>query len=927
MDNTMSASPIVALVVALLATPGVWATGQALDLEHPVMDHGVDLAKTATYEDWVKPAMAMSEDELLAFVPEWTYVQYCECPNCYGGVEGNGIFTWTSERPNEMTCRFCNTVFPNERFPETETLTGQNLLGETITLPYHKGTQADAPHFLSLHLQLLRRGWLEWQCDTLARAYALTGKVEYARRVALILDRCATRYPHYPVMQNLPRRISFREQKAPWPWDSGRWDFFRNNIPISLLPAYDLTYASPEFDRLSQERGYDVREHIENDFLKVACEEIMVRDDHVNNCVGYDVRSAAILGRIINEPRFVHWAYHWMQRNLTEGFMRDGSWKEGTPAYHAMTVGGLTYAFDAVKGYSDPPGYTDPVDGERYDNLDPDRDFPFWARCKEAPAVLAHPNGMDACVHDTHPYAYRWPEREATVSTICPAVGHASLGRGRGPDQMQAQLHFSGGYGHQHYDNCNLTLWAKGKEMLPDVGYTWTQMRCWTTSAICHNQVVVDRLDQRGSPSDGSLLAYHPGDLEDPESLDVAVVETEGRLGYQNVPDLDLYRRLLVTVPVSATDAYVVDVFRVRGGKLHDWALHGDADEDTTASCDLPFGDPVATMLLPDEEWVEPTQEAHQYPPYGMLRDMRRAPVDRGFELDLAYSGNDAPRYRLHMLPAGPAEVWLGRAPSVRRMGQGSSGDMRKAYDFWMPMMLLRRTGESPLTSVFAAVHEPYAGDPFVAEVTPLALEPAAELATAIQVRHGDAVDTIISTGDEAPYPSRATESGLTVRGRLAVVRQVAGQVTAAWLFDGASLTGPGFSLVTETAGFDGELTGSTRRAEGQPEDALLTEAALPAGDTLQGQWLIATLPNGMTQGYEIAEVATGEDGRIHIITTDDHGLRMTGEGVEEAYFPLRKLAGRCRFHIVGMASVRQEAGGRVRTRATGKVQVTWPGQ
>ncbi len=918
---------LTALLVVVLATGVAWCGGQALDLEHPVMDHGLDPAKLATYEEGIKPAMAMSEAELLAFVPEWTYVQYCECPNCYGGVEGNGIFTWTIDRPGEMTCRFCGTVYPNERFPETEILTGQNALGETITLPYHKGSQADAPHFLSLHLQLLRRRWLEWQCDTLARAYALTGNEEYARRVALVLDCCATRYPHYPVMQNLPRRIAFRDQKAPWPWDSGRWNFFHNNIPISLLPAYDLTYASPEYDKLSAERGYDVREHIEKDFLKVTCEEIMLRDDHVNNCVGYDVRSAAVLGRIINEPRYVHWAYYWMQRNLTEGFMRDGFWKEGTPAYHAMTVGGLTYAFEAVRGYSDPVGYTDPQDGERYDNLDPDRDFPFWARCKNAPAVLAHPNGMDACIHDTHPYAYRWPKREATVSTICPAMGHASLGRGRGLHQMQAQLHFSGGYGHQHYDNCNLTLWAKGKEMLPDIGYTWTQMRCWTTSAIGHNLVVVDRLDQRSSPSDGNLLAYHPGDLQDPESLDIAVVEADGKLGYRNIPDLDLYQRMLVTVPVSARDAYLVDIFRVRGGKLHDWALHGDADEDTTAVCDLPFGDPVPTMLLPDEEWVEPTQEAHQYPPYGMLRDMRPASVESGFALDFVYSGDGAPRYRLHMLPGGPAELWLGRAPSVRRMGQGSSGDMRKAYDFWMPMMLVRRTGEAPLTSVFVAVHEPHVGTPFVQGAQPLAMEPGDALATAVEVRHGDTVDTIISTADEAPYPVRATASGLALRGKLGIVRQVAGQVTAAWLLDGASLTGPGFGLVAETAGFDGELTGSTRQADGQPRDALLTDTPLPSGDALRGQWLLLTLPNGMTQGHEISEVVAQADGQTAIVTAQDHGLRVTAGGVEETYFPLRKLEGRCRFHIAGLASVQQGADGLLRTRATGKLQVTWPGQ
>lgn len=896
---------------AVFSTSRVWCAGQALGIRHPVMDWKVDGARVAEYEAGVERVMRMTEVQLLAFVPQWTYVQYCECPRCYGGVEGNGVFTWTIERPEEMTCRYCGTVYPNPQYPETETLTGQNMLGETITLPYHKGTQADAPHFLSSHLLLLRRSWLLSQADLLARAYATTGKEAYARRVAVILDAFAQRYPHYPVMQNLPRRVTFREQKAPWPWDSGRWDFFHNNIPISLLPAYDLVYLSPQFDLLSQERGYDVRERIEQDFLKPSCEEIMLREDHVNNCVGYDVRSAAILGRIFAEARYVHWAFGWMTRNLTEGFMRDGFWKEGTHSYHDMAVGGLTYALDAVRGYSDPPDDTDPVDGTRYDDLDPDGQFPFWGYCKDAPDILASPDGIAATFHDTHPYERRATPRSQTVSTMMPAVGHASLGRGRDGDQMQAQLHFSGGYGHQHYDNLNLTLWAKGKEMLPDLGYTWTQMRCWTTSTVAHNTVVVNRQDTKANPSDGNLLAYHPGDLTDPEALAPALVEADGKLGYSDIKDLNLYQRTLLLIPVSAADAYVVDLFRLRGGQIHDWALHGDADEDVTAACDLPLGPALATMLLPEEKWVEPEQEYHTYPPYGMLRDMRPAAVPGSFRLDFVYSGDPPRGYRLHMLPCGGAELLLGRAPSVRRMGQGSHGDMRKAYDFWMPIMLLRRTGQAPLTSVYTAIHEPWAEKPFLDAVEPVQLSPPAELALAIEVRQGQTVDTIISTNDTPPYPERRTASGISIRGRFAVVRQVGGTATVLWLFDGQRLEGNDFLLASQVTAYEGDLTGATRVADGGAQDALITDARLPAGEALRGRWLIVTYPNGLTQGHELERVEE-RHGQTLPVTRTDHGLRLAGETVQEVYAPLRKFQGTCHFRLASVTSGVRSDGGRI---------------
>jgi hypothetical protein len=892
------------LLCAAVPTVGRCA-GQALDLPRPVMDWQVDPARRDAYEAATERVMAMSEAETLAFVPQWTLVQYCECPKCYGGVEGNGIFTWTIDRPAEMTCRFCQTVFPNADYPETARLTGRNLLGEEITLPYHEGSQNGAPHFLSTHLQLLRRAWLLSQVDALARAYAVTQKEPYARRVAMILDAFAERYPHYPVMQNLPRRIAFREQRAPWPWDSGRWNFFHNNIPIALLPAYDLVYASPELDRLSQERGYDVRERIERDFLKPSCEEIMLRTDHVNNCVGYDLRSAAILGRIIGEPRYVHWAFGWMRRNLAEGFMRDGFWKEGTHSYHAMAVGGLTYAFEALKGYSDRPGYVDIEDGTRFDGLDPERAFPFWGLCKHAPEALAAPTGIAATFHDTHPYERRAAVREATVSALLPAVGHAALGRGRGEDQLQAQLHFSGGHGHQHHDNLTFTLWAKGKEMLPDLGYTWTQMRCWTTSTVAHNTVVIDRRDQGGHPSDGNLLAFHPGDLADPESLEPSLVEADGKLGYSGIEGIDLYQRALLLIPVSAADAYVVDVFRVRGGRLHDWALHGDADEDVTAACSLPLGEPQPNLLLPDETWVEPQQEAHTYPPYGMLRNMRPAGADGAFQLDFSYAGEPVRGYRLHMLPCGGAELWLGRAPSVRRMGQGSKGDMRKAYDYWMPMALLRREGPAPLVGVYTAVHEPWSERPFIDAVQPLALAPSGEFAMALQVRHGDAVDTILSTNDVAPYPERTTASGIAVRGRVAVVRQTPGQPTRAWLFDGERVEGEGFALTAEGTELAGELVGSTREADGGLENALITKAKAPAAAGLgpvEGRWIIVEYPNGLTQGYELAR-SEERGGRTLLVTRQDHGLRIMGQQVEETYAPLRRMEGQCRFRLAAMAS------------------------
>ena len=900
------------------------AAGQAVHLKHPVRDWKVKALTPAEAVAATRASMELSEEQMLAFVPPYGHNQFCECPHCYGGVEGNDVFTWSIARPEELVCRFCKTVvLPNPAYAETKSLAGQNLLGETVIFPYAYNEEKKVAHFLSSHLWLHKRAWLTRQMDILARAYAATGDGRYARRVALCLDTFAQVYPHYPVMQSTIRRFAFREQKAPYPWDSGRWNHFHNEVPIEVIPAYDLVYDSPEFDRLSAERGYDVRERIEQDFLKAATAAALLYPDFVSNVIGYSPRSAALLGQVIAEPRYVHWAFGWMEANVTRGFSRDGMWNEGTPSYHYMTLGGLKSCFAAVEGYSDPLGYKDPVDGTRFDQLDPTRELPLWARCLTAAEAICLPSGDSPCIHDSWYHERRAAPRDVTGSAILPGLGHVALGRGRGAAQLQAHLHFSGAYGHAHYDALNLLLWAKEREMLPDLGYTWTQMRYWTASTLAHNLVAVDRRDQDPDRVGGSLLLYLPGDPQRPDGLDVGAVEAEAPLAYQSVKDLSLYRRLLVTIPISAADAYVVDVFRVRGGKTHDWTLNGSADEDTTATCSLPLEGQRQWLLEEGEPWVEPRTQGERSNAYGFVRDAARASFPGAMSLDLAYAGA-APRGLKVRLFAEPGEVWLGRSPSVRRMGAGTKGDGRTAYDFWMPKLILRRQGDGPLQSTFAAVHEPWTDTPFLAEVTRLKITPDDGLCVALQVRHGQTTDTIISTADDGSSPERVTETGIVLRGRLGVVREVAGKMAGAWLVNGTRFAAANWSLQAPVAEFAGEITGVSRALDGAPLNAFTTTAKLPPGDTLREHWLMVTLPNGQQQGYQIDRVEPRE-GQTVIVLADDPGLRIVGTAVEEVYFPARQLRGTCQFRLPGRVSVWSADGQIHQAATTGTADVSLP--
>lgn len=48
-------------------------------------------------------------------------------------------------------------------------------------------------------------------------------------------------------------------------------------------------------------------------------------------------------------------------------------------------MGGLQSALNSVKGYTDLPGYKDPIDGKRYDNLNTEENLPIISSLSRVP--------------------------------------------------------------------------------------------------------------------------------------------------------------------------------------------------------------------------------------------------------------------------------------------------------------------------------------------------------------------------------------------------------------------------------------------------------------------------------------------------------------------------------------------------------------
>jgi hypothetical protein len=127
----------------------------------------------------------------------------------------------------------------------------------------------------------------------------------------------------------------------------------------------------------------------------------------------------------------------------------------------------------------------------------------------------------------------------------------------------------------------NIELFAKSLDLMPDQGYpefatAWPSRQEWTSNTISHNTVVVDRTKQRESFSGTARF------VEDGEGTSAAEVYAD-----KVYPQTSLYQRTSALVDVSDSDFYLVDIFRVEGGKEHHYSLHGPEGEVETEGLNL----------------------------------------------------------------------------------------------------------------------------------------------------------------------------------------------------------------------------------------------------------------------------------------------------------------------------------------------------
>ncbi|MCE5227998.1 heparinase II/III-family protein [bacterium] len=660
----------------------------------------------------VSPLMKMSIDEVVAQVPSAAGFMFIGCPKCDGGSQEAGVLGWHYGIGDTLRCRYCGATFPSAQYPNNKEKRITAPDGSVQIYRYYEAPNG-RQYFFEAHAWFERTMWLRKSADALAQKYAATGDLASADRAAAILARFAQVVPNYAVKYDMPYRPKkFFPADQKWPYAGidvyrgSKFDWWAfQDIPEDLTSAYDtLKKKNYDFKRLGGKFGPDPDALIQKDLFRLIVDFTAANPEQYHNMSPRMYRAMILVGRAINEPKYVHDAVDRFRGLVERSLFADGWWKEGSPSYHSQTVNSMAKTADVARGYSDPPSWT----GEKFTNLDLMTMVPLLVKAQQVRREAVLPNGRMIPINDTWSNNYVEPTN-VSQSRLWPSVGQALLGAGRGDSQICLGLNWSGNYGHSHMDNGSIFLYAFSGELLPDIGYTHTRWRNWAVNSASHNLVVVDERSQaetgpRKETTQGNLLWF------DAKDDHVKSIDLDASPSY---PDVKTYRRRIALVHAAEGFDYVIDRFDVSGGKTHDLFLNGSADEKPRLETSVALNSKVAALV---PSWGKAGNYVGEndidyigkkFHAYGFLRDIGSAAVNDGWTATWRYNGSGL---RAHMIAPAGSTAYRYTSPMIRPAGKNDA-DLPK---YMTNGIMQRHAGPE---STFVTVYEPFRNQTWIENV------------------------------------------------------------------------------------------------------------------------------------------------------------------------------------------------------------------
>jgi hypothetical protein len=544
-----------------------------------------------------------------------------------------------------------------------------------------------------------------------ARVWYVTKDNKYGDRAAAIAGRFAQVFPDYAVRYDYPNApVKFFPADQKWPYEGltpyrgAKWSWWGyNDIPDRMMNVYDILMSGYDWKRMDDIIGKETETRIASDLLRLGYEFTAANPEVYSNMSPGMYSDMIRVGRILKDPAMVHEGVKRFREFFSTGFFADGWWKEGTSSYHDQTIGGLRTVAEAFKGFTYPPDWK----GERIENPDLTKELPLYFKALQVSHEAVLPDGRKIPINDTWAGRRRGQKSDSTASRLWPSLGNAALGAGAGDDQVMLNINWSGNYGHSHYDNGSIILFASGEELLSDIGNTHTKYRGWTIHTASHNSVVIDQKNQDAGtiqkPATGKLLFY---DDTDPH---VKIVDVDASPAYSVA---NVYRRRLIMVSAGPGYDYIADFFEVEGGQDHDWFLHGMCEQEGKLTTSISLNQPVESLV---PSWGGKNKPGTQYDTdqkrfhaYVYMSDIKTGSSTGLWTATWKYEGSGL---RTHVFSPEGTRVFRFRSPSIRRAGE----DENKLDDYFHSGIMQRHSGG---LTTFAAVHEPFRKEPWIKSVS-----------------------------------------------------------------------------------------------------------------------------------------------------------------------------------------------------------------
>lgn len=796
--------------------------------------------------------------------------------------------------------------YPNEQYPEHKAQTVMNKRGEKVQFPYAEDAEGRKYFFTATKWNL--------QLQRVIEAIASLSREEPIS-AARLLYRLAQKFEGYVPNSDRPWNTYPFHYKAGPPFNEtgglwGAW-FYTDMLRLeTLLLAFEQLVQSSAFTKLNIELGEHAEQQIIENMFIPTIDYVLSFPRRYSNLDPYILRGLVAAGKVLKRPEYIHLAVEWMNDFVHSQFLADGFWKEVTLSYHNQVCGSIDQAIHSLDGYSDPENYRSPRTGRRFDRLDLKREYAALARVFQIGNILVYPNGALLPVQDTWAVS-KGQFRADSPSLLMPSAGLGRLTLGEGAAQTQLYMMFTPKYGHNQMDPLNLTLFAEGQELLPDLGYTYTKYRQFATSTIGHNTVVVDGQDM--SLNDESRHGGHIEQFVTEAALFQAMRASEPGAYAQTTE----YSRELWLVPFAneAGKGYVIDLFRVIGGHRHEYTLQGETNLDAWFATELPLT-PCGPYLLPAGTKVQEPKDYYDfgsadghYPGYQYVREVQLAELQSNpYEVTLVTKADDGTEQAKlsikGLMEEGHDQLFLGRSPSVRTTRlhgiAKESNDETDTYS--MPKLLLRREG-ADLQSTFITVMEPFHGveRPRIQAIKRLELEQAPAGAAAVQICYGDTTDIMLSNPHDTEQPLSVGDTVL--HGTMGMIRLVKGEVSEMVLV-GGRLLAKGHRQVTGNGSLTGTIVGTLRKANGNSYDALVTKTAVTPD--VKGRHVIVKHPDRSTTGYLIGDIRCEEGQYVIVLAAHDPGFEIHLDGTSrQVYYPAKRWDGPHTFMIANVEKQR----------------------